>query len=168
VQKAQIKGDLIPGNTLTADITGEENYTFNWICKGNVVSTEKQFTIPSDNSLDGQHIYLRAIDRDGFYATEKSRYPVTEPTQVNFGNVDSSSSSALLTLDSSIHKGLFIIVALYDSHDNFITASVVTQYNDYLYVKTDKTIGAANVKAFIFGNSSVLNPVCEPLTSVLE
>lgn len=168
VQKAQIKGALIPGNTLTADITGEENYTFNWICKGNIVSTEKYFTLPNNNSLDGQHIYLRAIDRDGFYATAKSDFAVTEPTQVNIGNTDISSACALLTLDSSIPRGLFIIVALYDSHNNFITASVVTQYNNYLYVKADKTLGAANVKAFVFGSSSGLNPVCKPLTTVLE
>lgn len=167
VAKAQIKGNVIVGSTLIADIANEENYTFGWICDGNIVSTEKQFTIPSDGTLDGKYIYLRAIDKEGNYATVKSDFAVTEATSVNIGSPDASATSAVLSLNGIPH-GKLIVVALYDSSDVLVATSFVMEYGNYIKVKADTSLEAVTLKAFVFDGSLKLKPFCEPISADLE
>ena len=155
------------GSPLIADIANEENYTFGWICDGNIVSTEKQFTIPSDGTLNGKYIYLRAIDKEGNYATAKSSVPVTTVQDVTVGTDTATFRTAIVSLEN-IPKDKLIIVALYDSDNILVATSFVTEYGNYIKVKADTSLEAVTLKAFVFDGSLKLKPFCEPISADLE
>jgi len=81
VAKAEITGgNPADGVTLSADIESPENYTYKWIVAGEVVSEENTWTIDAKTDFAGEYVYLRAIDKNGYYATAKSAQPFSAAT----------------------------------------------------------------------------------------
>lgn len=128
VAKASIEGTVKPGEVLTAvlDVENPDDYTYNWIVNGKLVSTEKSWTIDSNSDYAGNYVYLRAIDKNGYYASTKSA-SAFEGVTVTF---DANGGSTSVPQARLVLKG-------YYSFDN---SSVFPKKDGYFFIgwSTDK------------------------------
>ena len=164
VVKASISGELKVGETLTAHISEQGEYTYNWIVDGITVSTKNTYTV--GEGLEDKYVYLRVIDKDGYYATVKSDVPVgTE--KVTFGNAEGETVSAIVELEKQT-TDCVVAVAVYDENDKMISLKFVYTNPSNIFVKVDKTLGAEYVKAFTLSSLSSLKPLIENTKTYLS
>jgi len=165
VVSAKIDGTLSIGNTVSADIGEEnaENFTFNWIVDGKTVSTRQTWTIDK-NEYAGKHVYLRAIDKDGYYVTAKSGYTVST---VTFGDNPENPICTQLVFDQASSENAIVLVAIYDQNKQLIGIKFAPYVTQSITVTADKSTGAKWAKAFVFDSLSSLKPLCESAEAVM-